>query len=201
MRRIALVVALVLGLVLPVLAGTTRYNFNYTNNDNENSNLDKLDARMPGSDAATFVTYCGQQANATTAFLGAVGDANLFNIDKFARVVGDATCDGYGSGTEATADKTISADIPLKWTGFSCVIEAALSGAAATSTFSSEINAGASTPLMTCTITGTVPRMCQATTTNPPIIPAGQAITIKNVTSGNESANGALCYLYLQPAP
>lgn len=202
-----LIVALgLVGLVGSVaVAGTPRHGLNYTNNDNQNSNLDKIDKRMPFVGVPQHsVVLCGQLGNNGTVFLGPanVADATGENGEgsNAQASAGGAVCNGLGSATEATADAPMYTNLRATITAMYCkaVTDSGATGSGANGVvFTLRSDAANTVPVASCTVpTGAVECIWTPTTAALPVISAASTIAVKAVSTEDVSANDGWCRVF-----
>lgn len=195
---------LALALALPALSWaqsntTPRFRAPYTDRESTNQAFDKFDKAV-GTEGASFLAYCANQANVGTTYLASVAAPAFMSPDPYARAAGDATCDARGSATEATADEIISSQVSVRVAGMCCAVETT-PGATGVNTFTARSAVANLTDSLSCTIVAGGPVHCcvWAPRAAGPIIAAGATAAVQAVSTTNESAVGALCRLFLEP--
>lgn len=134
--------------------------------------------------------FCGEAAENGTVFLGpALTSLGGAGDDT---TIGGTVCDTLESGTEATADGPLFAQVPYKIMGLYCRIDGTLAGTE-TVVFTMRSAAADTTPVLTCTVAAgqTDCRTLTGTTTN---IAAGATVAVQMTqTSNNADGENGRC--------
>lgn len=188
----------------PIVAGTTRHNLSYSNNEEINKALDQIDRRLPFTgQPAHNVIFCGQLANAGTIYLGPanVGDATgeAGEGASPAAAAGGAACNALDSATEATADAPAYTNLPMRITGMYCkaVADAGTTGSGTNGVVFTLRSAAADlAPTLTCTVP-TASIECIATpTTSTAVVGAGATLAVKAVSTEDLSTMDGWCRVF-----
>jgi hypothetical protein len=136
--------------------------------------------------------FCGEANENGTVFLGPA--LTNFGGGGDDTTIGGTVCDALESGTEATADGPLFANVPYKITGMYCRIDGTLAGTE-TVVFTMRSAEAAVTPALTCTVAaaGTDCRTLTGTTTD---VAAGATVAVQMTqTSNNADGENGRCVI------
>lgn len=171
-------------------AVTPRHRLNYSSQEALNSNFNAIDGLLPFGSQIFSLPFCGQNFNTTTGYIGP--DVASF-FGRANALLGDATCDGYDSTTEATADRPIKGTFPaFSVVGMLCTNNV---DNASDIVITARSNLANLSPSVTCTIVGTgTDQDCYTIVSGvPPIVASGATIATQVVTLEDLSANDVAC--------